>query len=115
MSRTKSKPFADPDTHVDSLGRFILRDFDRAKPFSNFLPGIAGPLGIPMWIFYVNRGQAISSFGVESKDHPLMEYQPANKAYQLTSTLGFRTFLNGQDAYKPWQYEPFSPSNQDEV
>lgn len=112
---TKSKPVSDTDTNFDSLGRFILRDFDRARPFSSFLPGIAGALGIPMWVFYVNRGQAMASFGVESKDHPVMEYQPANRAYQLTSTLGFRTFLSGRDTSQPWQYEPFSPAQPADV
>ncbi|HAE59911.1 MAG TPA: hypothetical protein DCG54_10510, partial [Anaerolineae bacterium] len=80
--------------HFDPLGRFILPDFQQARPFSSFLPGIAGTLGIPLWAFYVNRGQAIAGFGVESKDHPIMEFQPANKAYQQTSALGFRTFIN---------------------
>ena len=52
-------------------------------PFASFLPGIAGPLGIPLWAFYVNRGQAMASFGVGSKDAAIMEFQPANKAYQI--------------------------------
>jgi uncharacterized protein YfaS (alpha-2-macroglobulin family) len=46
-----------------------------------------------MWIFYVNRGQAIASFGIESKDKAIMEFQPANKAYRQTALQGFRTFL----------------------
>jgi hypothetical protein len=95
------------NSQFDEQGRFILRSFDQARPFSSFLPGIGGLHGIPMWVFYANRGQAITSFGVESKDHPIMEFQPANKAYQLTATLGFRTFLNGDG----WFAEPFSPSN----
>ena len=74
-------------------GRFVIRDYAAKRPFASFLPGIAGPLGIPLWVFYVNRGQAIASFGVENKDNPIMEFEPANKAYQTTPYTGFRTFL----------------------
>jgi len=91
-------------SHFDRHGRFILSDYTAARPFASFLPGIAGPLGIPLWAFYVNRGQAIASFGVRSKDTPILEFQPANKAYQLTPYLGFRTFLKINAAL----YEPFS-------
>ncbi len=93
--------------HFDEQQRFILSNYDSVRPFSSFLPGIAGPLGIPLWVFTVNRGQAIASFGVESKDQPIVEFQPANKAYQLTPYLGFRTFLK-IDAQL---YEPFAPAN----
>ena len=94
-----------PD-HFDEQQRFIIENYDTAQPFSSFLPGLAGPRGVPLWVFTVNRGQAIASFGVESKDQPIVEYQPANKAYQLTPTLGFRTFLKITDQ----PYEPFAPS-----
>lgn len=94
-------------THFDERQRFILTDYASARPFSSFLPGIAGPRGVPLWVFTVNRGQAIASFGVESKDHPIVEFQPANKAYQLTPYLGFRTFLK-IDAQP---YEPFAPGS----
>lgn len=89
----------------DSDGRFKIENYPAHKPFSSFLPGIAGVLGIPMWVFYTNRGQAIAGFGVESKDSPIMEFQPANKAYQLTAYKGFRTFIKTADRYD----EPFSP------
>ena len=46
----------------DNNGRFILKDYKNQKPFTNFLPGIAGFEGIPMWVFYVNRGQANHQF-----------------------------------------------------
>ncbi len=92
----------------DQYGRFVLTDYSSARPFASFLPGIAGPLGVPLWVFYVNRGQAIASFGVGSKDSPILEFQPANKAYQQTPYLGFRTFLKlNSDSI----YEPFSSSN----
>ncbi len=94
--------------YLDQHNRFIVTDYQRQRPFSSTLPGIAGPLGIPMWVFYVNRGQAITSFGVKNKDHPIMEFQPANKAYQLTPFLGFRTFIKLLSSDEPSIYEPFS-------
>ena len=96
-------------TQFDQNGRFVLHDFREARPFSSFLPGIAGPLGIPMWVFYVNRGQAIASFGIENKDNPIMEFEPANKAYQTTPYTGFRTFLKLKRQGDRSFYEPFAP------
>jgi hypothetical protein len=93
----------------DERGRFSIQDYAAVRPFSSFLPGIAGPLGIPMWVFYVNRGQAIASFGIENKDNPIMEFQPANKAYQMTPSTGFRTFLKLGKGSQEILYEPFSP------
>ncbi|MGD2145605.1 MAG: cellobiose phosphorylase [Anaerolineae bacterium] len=93
----------------DDRGRFILDDFSTARPFSSFLPGIAGPLGVPMWVFYVNRGQAIASFGIENKDNPIMEFEPANKAYQAVPYTGFRTFLKLDRGGAQVLYEPFAP------
>ncbi len=93
---------------LDQAQRFIFTDFQQRKPFSSFLPGIAGVTGSPMWVFYVNRGQAMAGFGVESKDAPIMEFQPANKAYQSTPLLGFRTFLKIERANAHECYEPFS-------
>ncbi|MBA3073957.1 MAG: hypothetical protein FP831_10200 [Anaerolineae bacterium] len=88
-------------------GRFLLQDFQEQKVFSSFLPGIAGLMGIPMWVFYVNCGQGIAGFCVESKNHPLMEYQCAQRAYQVAAQLGFRTFLKGMRDRETWSYEPF--------
>ncbi len=90
-------------------GTFIIRDYNRAKPWSSFFPGIAGCWGIPLWAFYVNRGQCIASIGIRSKDSAIMEFQPANKAYQLTSTQGFRTFLKVGVSGGGVFYEPFAP------
>jgi hypothetical protein len=95
--------------NFDALGRYVLPDYDHQKPFSSFLPGIAGLQGIPMWAFYVNRGQAVCSFGVADKDHPILEFQAANKAYQTTALMGFRTFLNRLGEGEKWQREAFSP------
>jgi hypothetical protein len=46
----------------DDDGRYILRNFDRVKPMSSFLPGVGGLWGVPMWAFYVNRGQGMATF-----------------------------------------------------
>ena len=64
--------------------KFRIKNYNEAKPFASFFPGIAGIMGIPIWCFYVNRGQCISSFGFDSKDGAIMEFQPANKAYRYT-------------------------------
>ncbi|MBN1871611.1 MAG: hypothetical protein JW800_03465, partial [Candidatus Omnitrophica bacterium] len=88
-------------------GEFTIEDYHKAKAFSSFFPGIAGLTGIPLWAFYVNRGQCISSFGTNDKDGAILEFLPANQAYNLTSVKGFRTFMRiireGSASY----YEPF--------
>lgn len=78
---------------IDTQGRFILEDYMRMEPFCSFLPGLAGERGIPMWCYYVNRGQCVTSFGVRDKEHAIMEFSPAHQAYQYTQKTGFRTFL----------------------
>jgi len=89
---------------------FHVTDFNAVRPFSSFLPGIAGTGGKPLWVFYTNRGQCISSFGVRDKNGAMLEFYPANKAYALTSLLGFRTFIQIMDAantlYEPFQISP---------
>ena len=77
----------------DNKGRFIINEYAKKSTFASFLPGISGRYGIPIWCFYVNRGQAVTSFGVLDKDHSIMEFYPAHQAYQITKTNGFRTFL----------------------
>ena len=42
---------------------FICRDYSKKPEFASFLPGIAGQYGIPLWCYYVNRGQGVVSFG----------------------------------------------------
>jgi hypothetical protein len=79
--------------HTNKNGDFIIKNYQNCPTFSSFLPGIAGKLGIPIWAFYVNRGQAIASFGIENKDHALMEFEPANKSYRTVPSRGFRTFI----------------------
>ena len=96
--------------YLDDNGAFVIEDYSHAKLFADFFPGVSGLYGIPMWVFYVNRGQAVSSFGIESKDKAILEFQPANKAYRLTSITGFRTFLKISDGKDQKFYEPFSNS-----
>lgn len=98
-------------------GEFVISNYNSAKPFSSFFPGIAGKMGTPMWVFYVNRGQGIVSMGVQDKEHPIMEFLPANWAYQLVSSQGFRTFLkfpqgSGINFYEPFQNN-YRDGNQD--
>jgi hypothetical protein len=92
-----------------------MEDYDAKSNFASFLPGVAGFFGKPVWVFYVNRGQAIATFGIESKDYPLLEFNAANKAYQVTPYIGFRTFVRGTRkgaaaslTGSSFQVEPFS-------
>lgn len=73
--------------------QFVLKDYSKKSTFSSFLPGISGLYGIPIWCFYVNRGQCVVSFGVQDKDHAIMEFYPAHQAYQNVKRTGFRTFI----------------------
>ncbi len=95
------------DYQLYADGRFVVHHYNEKKPFSNFLPGIAGLYGTPMWVFTVNRGQGIASFGIKNKDNAILEFFPANKAYQMVTTLGFRTFIKRVRGGKVSFYEPF--------
>jgi hypothetical protein len=97
--------------YFDNRGRYVLEDFDSKPTFSDFLPAVAGIWGKPVWAFYVNRGQCIASFGTKSKSMPMMEFNSANKAYQSTAMLGFRTFLRITRNRHSVDVEPFSPTN----
>lgn len=55
-----------------------------------------GLWGVPMWAFYINRGQGITSFGIQNKDGGIAKFLTAEKAYQETAFTGFRTFLKGE-------------------
>jgi hypothetical protein len=89
---------------------FIIEDFDRAKTFASFLPGIAGVDGIPAWAFYVNRGQVLGSFGVKDKNGTIMEFFPANMMYRYIEHQGFRTFIRKNGG----THELFSSASPDE-
>ncbi len=87
---------------------FIIKNYDQKKTFSSFLPALAGKHGIPLWAFYVNRGQGIASFGIRDKNGSIMEFFPANAAYIHTAHLGFRTFIKDENNKT---YEIFSTEN----
>ncbi|MGR8929638.1 MAG: hypothetical protein ACU836_03280 [Gammaproteobacteria bacterium] len=93
--------------HFDDRDGFIIENYNDQPPFASFLPGIAGVRGRPAWVFYVNRGQGIASFGVRNKDGAFLEFFPADKAYQLTPSRGFRTFLKIGDGAGATRHEPF--------
>lgn len=87
---------------------FVIEDYDKKAPFCSFLPGLTGEKGIPVWSFYVNRGQGITSFGVDNKNKPIMEFYPANVAYENTAVKGFRTFVRRDGEF----FEPFFVNRQ---
>ncbi|MCP4652001.1 MAG: cellobiose phosphorylase [Candidatus Omnitrophica bacterium] len=95
-------------------GSFVIKNYNSKYPFSNFLPGVAGVWGVPLWVFYVNRGQGVVSFGLEDKEHCITEFFPANKAYALASSFGFRTFvkINNKINYEPFRVVSDSKKNE---
>ncbi len=93
--------------YLQDDGAFVIENYNSAPSFSSFFPGIAGLKGIPMWAFYVNRGQGIASFGIKNKNYSIMEFYPANTSYTVVSTFGFRTFLKIKKGGKTVNYEAF--------
>ncbi len=49
--------------------------------------------------------------GSRNKDNPIIEFEPANKAYQTTPYTGFRTFMKLERGAGTAFYEPFAPWN----
>lgn len=94
----------------DDRGRYVMTNYDVRKPMANFLAGVGGIWGIPMWAFYVNRGQGLTSFGVQNKDGAIQGFATAEKAYQDTSFTGFRTFLKGERNGNCFTHMPFFPT-----
>ena len=94
---------AGPRYELENDGRYRIDHYDTSPAFCSFLPGIAGPDGVPLWCMYVNRAQAVVSFGVQDKNHAIAEYLPATWAYQLVGLQGFRTFCKIDGEF----YEPF--------
>lgn len=85
-------------------GKFVIKDYQNAKTFANFLPAISGIDGKPLWAFYANVGQAMAGFGVNNKDTPITPFDSANLAYQNLSTRSFRTFIKEDNKV----FSPFS-------
>ncbi|MEN8077373.1 hypothetical protein ABFP60_10440 [Clostridioides difficile] len=92
--------------YIDEKGFYVISDYDKKTPFSSFLSAVAGVEGIPMWSFYVNRGQALSSIGIGDKNNSIMEFFPANEAYKRVYSNGFRTFIKFINK-ENLVYEPF--------
>jgi hypothetical protein len=105
-STTTARYRLDPDA-----SSFVIENYNWAKPLSNFFPGIAGMWGIPIWLYYVNRGQAVASFGVRDKDGQILEFYSFNKAMMRVAREGFRTFLRIDGA----AYEPFQKTDREGV
>ena len=91
----------------ESAAVYRIDDYGKKSEFASFLPGISGVRGIPIWCYYVNRGQAVSCFGVENKDHAILEFFPAHQAYQYVKKTGFRTFIKKDGRV----LEPFREEN----
>lgn len=62
-------------------------------------------------MFYANRGQGITSFGLRDKNEPIQEFFPANTSYQYVDRYGFRSFVKVDGEV----YEPFAPGSRDVV
>lgn len=77
---------------MNQTDNFEMSNYGKESTFASFLPGISGIRGIPIWCYYVNRGQCVVSFGVDNKDHAIMEFYPAHTAYMTVKRTGFRTF-----------------------
>ena len=101
--------------YIDKLGFYVIENYDKKAPFASFLSGVAGVEGIPMWSFYVNRGQALSSIGVRDKSNCIMEFFPANEAYKMIYSNGFRTFIKVLNDEKEFVFEPFAISTSDDI
>ena len=88
-----------------STGTFTIDGYNWARPLSDFLPGIAGRWGVPMWVYLVNRGQAIAAAGVRDKDGQILEFQSFNHSCARIAREGFRTFLrlDGGEVYEPFR------------
>lgn len=100
--------------YLDKENYYVIKDFDKKSVFSSFLSAIVGKEGIPLWSFYVNRGQGICSFGLKDKDNAMMEFYPANESYKQVYTNGFRTFLKIEKNSVVYNYEPFSSKDDED-
>ena len=93
----------DKPVYTVNNDEFVIENYNNAKAFASFLPAIAGLWGKPLWVYYVNRGQAVANFGVRDKDGAMLEFVAANKAWRQTALQGFRTFYKVNGRF----YEPF--------
>jgi len=59
---------------LQSDGSYKIDNYDKSEAFASFLPGIGGMDGVPLWCMYVNRAQAVVSFGISNKDNSIAEF-----------------------------------------
>ena len=83
-----------------------IKNYGIKKPFTSFLPGIAGLFGRPLWTFYTNRGQLMMSFGFRDKNGAIQEFFPANAGYMYERVNGFKTFIKVDGKYYSFFNEP---------
>ncbi len=89
---------------------YIQENYHGKPVFYSFLPGIAGIKGVPLWAFYLNRGQAIAAFGVKNKNGAILEFIPADRAAIEIELTGFRTLVKVMEAgstFEPFRKEVF--------
>ena len=89
--------------HIDFIE---IKNYGIKKPFTSFLPGIAGLFGRPLWTFYTNRGQLMMSFGFRDKNGAIQEFFPANAGYMYERVNGFKTFIKIDNKYYSFFNEP---------
>ena len=94
--------------HTMKTCSYHIDNYGKKATFASFLPGISGIRGIPIWCYYVNRGQGVVSFGVENKDKAIMQFYPAHTAYQNVKVTGFRTFIKKNGVFA----EAFADENE---
>ena len=68
---------------------FVIENYDKKAPFCSFLPGLAGEKGIPLWSFYVNRGQ-----GMTGDDFARLTYLMRTYFTMLNAENNIPVFLN---------------------
>jgi hypothetical protein len=50
----------------------------------------------------------MAGFGYKVKDEPIQQFYTSNRAYELTASQGFRTFIQSSRSSSS-VYEPFGP------
>ncbi len=91
-------------TYKVEENRFVIENYNEARAFGDFFPGIGGKFGVPLWAFFVSRGQGIAAFGVGSKDHSILEFRSLGRALEAVGREGFRTFVKiGGQVHEPFR------------
>ena len=72
-----------PYHQIEAKGKYRIDNFDEGSAFSSFLPGIGGLDGVPVWCMYVNRGQAVVSFGAANRDNAIAEFYTYRRSCRM--------------------------------